>query len=111
MEAEATYTAARPIVTVLAWRASAERPGILARAEGRTEQADDEDMEYLNYLSHVPKSVPPGKILVHNDVRPTKQLEVRGFRAWFVEPSPQYEVCPCEWAPGLDVHYRVRDGS
>ncbi len=68
-------------------------------------------MEYLNYLSDVPKSVPPGKIVVHNDVRPTKQFGVRGFRAWLVEPSPQYEVCPCEWAPGLDVHYRVRDGS
>ncbi len=91
-------------------RASAERPDFLARAEGRTEQAEDEDMEYLNYLSDVPKSVPPGKIVVHNDVRPT-QLGMRGFLAWLVEPSPQYEVCPCEWAPGLDVHYRVRDGS
>ncbi len=39
MEAEATYMAARPVVAVPAWRASAERPSILARAEGRTEQA------------------------------------------------------------------------
>ncbi len=39
MEAEATYAAARPAVTVPTWRASAERPSILARAEGRIEQA------------------------------------------------------------------------
>ena len=65
-------------------------------------------MEHFNYLSDVPKSVPPGKIVVHNNVRPTRQLGMRGFRAWLVEPSPQYEVCPCEWAPGLDVHYRER---
>ena len=104
----------------ICWRAAPHHPGLagvgrkarfLARAEGRTEQADDEDMEYLNYLAHVPKSVPPGKIVVHNNVRPTKQLGMRGFRAWLAEPSPRYEVCPCEWAPGLDVHYRVRDGS
>ncbi len=35
MEAKATYTAARPVVTVPAWRASAEKPDFLAGAEGR----------------------------------------------------------------------------
>jgi hypothetical protein len=35
MEVEATYTAARPVVTAPAWRASAERPGFPAGAEGR----------------------------------------------------------------------------
>ncbi len=107
----ASTVGARPAVTIPAWRASAERPRILAREDGRTEQAEDEDMEYLTYLSHVPKSVPPGKIVVHNNVRPTKQLGVRGFRAWLAEPSPRYEVCPCEWAPGLDAHYRVCGGN
>ncbi len=33
MEAEATYTAARPVVTVPAWQASAERPDFLAGVE------------------------------------------------------------------------------
>ena len=35
MEAEATYTAARPVVAAPAWRASAERPDFPAGAEGR----------------------------------------------------------------------------
>ncbi len=36
MEAEAAYTAARPVVTVPAWRASAEKPDFPAGLEGRT---------------------------------------------------------------------------
>ncbi len=61
----------------------------------------------LDYLSAVPKSVPSGKIVVHNFVRPTVRLGMRGFRAWLAEPSPEYVVCPCGWAPHLSVHYRV----
>ncbi len=61
----------------------------------------------LDYLSAVPKSVPSGKIVVHNRVRPTIQLGMRGFRAWLAEPSPNYVVCQCKWAPHLRVHYRV----
>ncbi len=65
-------------------------------------------MEVPIYLSGVPKSVPFGKVVVHNHVRPTMKLGSRGFRAWLAEPSSEYEVCPCEWAPELDTHYRVR---
>ena len=65
-------------------------------------------MGYPDYLSCIPESVPSGKIVVHNRVRPTRKLGSRGFRAWLAEPSSQYEVCPCEWAPELDAHYRVR---
>ena len=65
-------------------------------------------MEFLDYLSSIPESVPSGKIVVHNRVRPTKQLGSRGFRAWLDEPSPRYEVCPCVWAPELGAHYRLR---
>ena len=95
-------------------------------------------MESPDYLSRAPESVPSGKIVVHNDVRPTKRFGSRGFQfdflgytfrprmstnrwgktfvnfspgissAWLAEPSPQYEVCPCEWAPELGAHYRVR---
>ena len=68
-------------------------------------------MENLFYLSRVPESVPSGKIVVHNRVRPTKQLGLRGFRAWLAEPSSQYEVCSCEWAPELGAHYRVCGGN
>ena len=62
----------------------------------------------LDYLSRIPESVPPGKIVVHNFVRPTRRLGSRGFRAWLAELSPRYEVCPCEWAPELGTHYRGR---
>ena len=65
-------------------------------------------VEELDYLSAVPRSVPPGKIVVHNTVRPAMRLGMRGFRAWLAEPSPKYEVCPCKWAPYLDAHYRVK---
>ncbi len=68
-------------------------------------------MDHLNYLSQIPGSVPPGQIVVHNNVRPTRQLGSREFRAWLADPSPQYEVCPCEWAPELDAHYRVSGGN
>ena len=60
-----------------------------------------------DYLSHVPQSLPSGKIIVHNRVRPTRRLGSRGFRAWFAEPSSEFEACPCKWAPELGVHYRV----
>ncbi len=65
-------------------------------------------MEALDYLSRVPESVPSDKIVVHNHVLPTRRLGSRGFRAWLAEPSPEYEVCPCEWASELETHYRVR---
>ena len=64
-------------------------------------------MKHLDYLYRVPESVPSGKFVVHNHVRPTRRLGSRGFRAWLAEPSPRYEVCPCEWAPELGAHYRV----
>lgn len=63
---------------------------------------------FSGYLSRVPESAPSGKIVVHNNVRPTERLGARGFRAWLANPSPQYEVCPCKWAPELGDHYRVR---
>jgi hypothetical protein len=32
-----------------------------------------------DYLSKLPDAIPPGRILVHNSVRPTKRLGHRGF--------------------------------
>ncbi len=64
-------------------------------------------MKFPGYLSRVPESVPSGKIVVHNNVRPTGR-RTRVFRAWLADPSPQYEVCSCKWAPELGDHYRVR---
>ena len=59
------------------------------------------------YLDRIPGNVPADKIVVHNHVRPTRQLGMRGFRAWLDEPSPKYETCSCGWAPEIGTHYRV----
>lgn len=60
------------------------------------------------YLTEIPEAIPSGKIIVHNHVKPSRTLGANGFRAWLAEPEPQYEPCPCRWAPELGTHYRVR---
>ena len=42
-----------------------------------------------DYISELPDAIPPGRILVHNDVRPVKRLGHRGFRAWLSFPEPR----------------------
>ena len=63
------------------------------------------------YLAHVPKTVPPGRIVIHNRVQctPGQVPGVRGFRAWTDVPdgNPFYVLCECRWAPHLGDHYRV----
>lgn len=66
------------------------------------------DGRVMQYLSRLPKRVPAGKVLVHNTVAPTGNLNSRGFRAWLTTPDKSLEVCPCRWAPELGEHYRVR---
>ena len=62
----------------------------------------------LAYLVALPTEIPAGKVLVHNQVRPTRRLGLRGFRAWLADADPDHQaVCPCTWAPELGVHYRV----
>jgi hypothetical protein len=60
------------------------------------------DIEHLHQL---PKTVPHGRILVHNNVRPTERPGTRGFRAWLQPPTHNVQVCPCGWAPELGPHY------
>ena len=61
------------------------------------------------YLFTLPKMVPPGRVLVHNTVRPTRRLGSRGFRAWLSVPDPErLDVCGCDWAPELGRHFRIR---
>jgi hypothetical protein len=51
---------------------------------------------------------PPGKILVHNDVRPAQKRGTGGFWFWLADPDPdQYAPCRCGWAPHIRKHYRV----
>ena len=63
----------------------------------------------------VPRTIPPGRILVHNHVRPRGFPNVGvgqdGFRAWTDIPKPkEYRpvVCHCGWEPQLGKHYRVK---
>ena len=71
----------------------------------------------LQYLTKLPRSVPDGKALVHNGVKPRRQLNLNGFRAWFrPDTDKTIERCVCGWAPELGPHYKVkanplRDGS
>jgi hypothetical protein len=60
-----------------------------------------------DYLTKIPAEVPAGRVVVHNNVRPTRRLGSRGFRAWLDEPHKRLVVCECGWAPELPVHYRV----
>ena len=60
----------------------------------------------------LPRSVPEGRVLVHNHVRhePDTPTGVNGFRAWTVpvdwQAVPLVE-CDCGWAPLAGAHYRV----
>jgi hypothetical protein len=65
----------------------------------------------LMYLDKLPRAVPEGFTLVHNQVQPpARRLGCRGFRAWLEKPkpNPELERCACNWAPELGEHYRVR---
>jgi hypothetical protein len=68
----------------------------------------------MRYVSHIPKKLPNGKVLVHNHVFPQRVLGANGFRAWTQTLDDTLEVCSCGWA-GLDlyglVHYRVKKDS
>ena len=65
----------------------------------------------MQYLFKLPAAIPTGMVLVHNNVRPTRWLGSRGFRAWLSPPSADWEVCRCNFAPELGTHYRVRQRS
>ena len=68
-----------------------------------------DDRKIPEYLYNtLPAAIPPGRVLVHNNVRPTRRLGSRGFRAWLATPDPErLEPCGCGWAAELGEHYRV----
>ena len=56
--------------------------------------------------------IPPGKVVVHNHVRPQADMSwwpprLDGFCAWAQLPDDELEVCPCPWARLLPVDYRM----
>lgn len=59
------------------------------------------------YIPYTPRTVPPGRIVVHNHATPHELVGADGFRVWLDDPSPDYERCPCPWAPHLAEHYKV----
>lgn len=62
------------------------------------------------YLDRLPAAVPRGMILVHNNVVPTRRLNMRGFRAWLSprNSNQRLQRCDCGWAAELGPHYVVR---
>jgi hypothetical protein len=53
--------------------------------------------------------LPPGVVIVHNQVRPpTLHLGSRGFRAWLQPIDQTVEVCGCGFAPSIGPYYRRR---
>ena len=71
-------------------------------------------MTAMSYVARIPRQLRPGKVLVHNHVRPAgfgprTPVGTEGFRAWFADPDPEaLRACRCGWAPHLPRHYRVR---
>jgi hypothetical protein len=58
------------------------------------------------HLDKLPKTIPAGRVLVHNLVfPPTRRLGMRGFRAWLQAEPGGFAVCGCGWAPELGQHY------
>ena len=61
------------------------------------------------YLLALPTSIPAGHLLVHNQVQPTRDVGMRGFRIWLTTQvdTPPLALCDCSWAPELGPHFRV----
>jgi len=72
----------------------------------------------------IPRTVPAGRVLVHNHVRPVYSVHgirperagervapgdlfqgLDGFRAWTQVKSARLVRCNCGWAPLVPVHY------
>ena len=68
--------------------------------------------EGIRHVPSIPKSLPEGRVLVHNDVTPKPKIGTNGFRAWTQLKTNRLVQCHCDWA-GVDLHglqhYRVRD--
>jgi hypothetical protein len=61
----------------------------------------------MQYISQIPRKIPEGKILVHNNVKPAHPLGMNGFRAWLDVQTDEHKRCKCGWADGLE-HYRLK---
>jgi hypothetical protein len=65
----------------------------------------------MEYPRSLPKAVPPDRVLVHNQVRPSRVQGNLGARYWLQVPDldgHELKPCACEWAPELGRHFRVK---
>ena len=66
----------------------------------------------MRYINSIPPKLPAGRVLVHNDVRPTRTLGSQGFRAWTQIMDDTIEPCRCNFGgcknSKLHKHYRVK---
>ena len=60
-------------------------------------------MMCLFHKKDIPRELPNGMVLVHNNVRPRRTLGAAGFRAWTQKLDDHLVVYDCDWA-GIDLH-------
>jgi hypothetical protein len=79
--------------------------GVLA---GYEKVVDADGMRHCAALT-IPKSVPAGRVLVHNHIRhaPDTPVGTNGFRAWTQNLTSDLVECTCGWAARVPGHYRV----
>ena len=70
-------------------------------------------MTAKTYVSGIPNSIPKGRILVHNSMRPEGPgpgavSGASAFRAWLDELDIYHIRCECGWAPLRGAHYRLK---
>ena len=66
--------------------------------------------DIAEYVGSIPKSIPAGKFLFHNDIKhgPKSKPGTNGFRAMFLSAlNERHEECSCGWS-GLK-HYRLKE--
>lgn len=59
----------------------------------------------MDYPKSLPKTVPAGSFLMHNQVRPSRRQGNRGARFWLQTTNANLVRCSCDWAPELGGHY------
>jgi hypothetical protein len=61
----------------------------------------------MKYIFYVPKTLPTGRVLVHNLVchDANTMPGTYGFRAWLDIPRHDYVICSCGWAGNIGRHY------
>ena len=85
-------------------RGSTAPRGPSGRMMGWTEERKTK-VKALDYIFTLPKAVPNGMVLVHNQVTrnitPSRRPGFEGFRVWLTGDPSRLKVCHCGWMPAL----------